>query len=241
MENVTPAYNKKNRVYIIDAVRGFFILWMIVYHFHVDMDMFGILKTNILYSDAVQIVQRCGAAIFILTSGVSSRFSRNNLKRGIIMLAAGMAVTLATYILDQDYFVRFGILHFLGIAAILFWAYKPIGDKIPRIIQPFIYLSLYILTYIFIFPRTFDIDGLAFLGFRNTHYTSSDYFPIIPNIFIYLTGTWLGTYIAEGKFPEWFYGKKLIFLAFIGRNTMWVYLIHQPVFYGIAYLMYINR
>ncbi|MBQ1956109.1 MAG: DUF1624 domain-containing protein, partial [Clostridia bacterium] len=50
-------------------------------------------------------------------------------------------------------------------------------------------------------------------------------------------GAWAGKYIAEGRFPSWFYRMNFKPLEFIGKHTIWIYLIHQPLCMGIVMLI----
>ena len=225
------------RVYIIDALRGLSILLMVVYHLHFDFYEQGIIGRNVIFSPLVRFLQTFFASLFILMSGISCRFSRNNLKRGLLMFAAGMAVTAVTYLYDPDLIVRFGILHFLGAAAVLFaLLQKPLDRLIPKAAAPFLCVLLAILTWD-LPNHTYGVRWLWMFGFPPPNFISSDYFPILPNIFIYLFGTWLGTYIAAGRFPSWFYRFRCRPLEWIGKKTIWVYLVHQPVCVAIVWLI----
>ena len=96
---------------------------------------------------------------------------------------------------------------------------------------------LYVWTYATVHQSVYDVEGLAWLGFRNAHYASSDYFPMVPFFFLYLFGVWMGKKIVAGKFPDWFYKINIPGMDAVGRKSIWIYLIHQPVIYGIVWLI----
>ena len=193
------------RVGMIDAVRGISILLMIVYHLHIDLYSSGIIDGELLFSPFVGFLQTLFASLFILMSGISCRFSRNNLKRGIVMFAAGMVVTAVTYFYDPSMIIRFGILHFLGVSAILFaLLQKPLDRLLPSFVAPVVYAALAALTWD-IPNHYYGVRGLWMFGFRSPGFHSADYFPLLPYFFVYLFGTWMGIYIASGRFPQWFY------------------------------------
>lgn len=232
-----PESRKHGRIGIIDAVRGLSILLMVIYHLHFDFYEQGIIDGQLLFSPLVSFLQTFFASLFILMSGISCRFSRNNLKRGLLMFAAGMAVTLVTAWYDPHLIVRFGILHFLGASAVLFALLeKPLDRLFPHALLPLLCVALAILTWD-LPNHTYRVRWLWMFGFPSEGFFSSDYFPLLPYIFVYLFGTWLGRLICAGRFPRWFYRFRCPALEWIGRKTMWVYLVHQPICMGIVRLI----
>jgi uncharacterized membrane protein len=225
------------RIQIIDVARGISIILMVIYHFHIDLVLLEMMPSEILERPAIVLLQQFFACIFILTSGISCIFSKNNLKRGLILLAVAMVVTAVTYIYSPDLVVRFGILHFLGVSAIIYaLAGKAIDALLPGFLTPLAGVLLAALTWN-LRDLTFNVDFLWAFGIVNSEFSSSDYFPLLPYFFIYLIGTWFGKYVVAGKLPRWFYEFKCPPLAFVGRNTIWIYLLHQPVLFGALYLV----
>jgi uncharacterized membrane protein len=242
LENPEVIGNRQlgKRIQIIDALRGASIILMVIYHFFVDLYLFGWFPYKVLYNNAVTFLQVFFACVFIVTSGVSCRFSKNNLKRGLLIFAAGMAITAATEIYSalthSDLVVRFGILHFLGCAAILYALIgKPLEKLLPGFLMPVVCITLAVLTWNLQY-HSFNVGFLWMFGITNRDFSSADYFPLMPFFFVYLFGAWLGKYIADGKFPRWFYRFKSPVLSYVGRKTLWIYLLHQPVFFAILYV-----
>jgi len=229
-----PARDRPGRIQLIDGLRGLSILLMIAYHFGYDLVLFVGAPPALIFNPILDILQPFFAGVFIFLSGISCRFSKSNLKRGLQMLGAACVITLVTY--SIGYPVWFGIIHFLGAAAVIFALLRPALDKISRPVQLALYIVLYICVIQFT-SRTYDISWLWWLGFRPEGWGSADYFPILPWIFIYLCGSLAGTYITEKRLPEKFYTFKVPVLATIGRNTMLIYLVHQPVLYILTLLV----
>ena len=75
------------------------------------------------------------------------------------------------------------------------------------------------------------------LGFRSPDFASADYFPLLPWVFMFLAGTFLGRYAKAGKFPEFMYRSRVPFFSWIGRHALIIYVLHQPVIYGIMLLI----
>ncbi len=227
------------RIDIIDGLRGLSIILMVAHHFGFDLVEFCGAPPGLVYNRAVGILSPSFAGLFIFLSGICCRFSHNNLKRGIITFLAGWVVTLGTLVVDMP--AWWGILHFMGAAAILFTLIRPaldkITDKLSRPVMIGLFVILFVYSWVFIYRRYFNVEGLWWLGFQSPRFSSSDYFPILPWIWVYLAGSVVGRYIVERKLPERFYTQRVPVLADVGRNTLIVYLLHQPVLYAICLLI----
>ena len=228
--------SKNKRVQIIDVIRGTCIILMVVYHFFYDLTSNNLFPERIFYSNILSNLQAFFSCVFIVVSGISSTFSRNNLKRGIFILLAGLGVTAVTYVIDNTGYVRFGILHLLGSLAIIYFFLERNLRHISQKIQIIVYLPLFFVFEQIIGQKT-DLNWLYMYGFYNKDFNSTDYFPILPYIFVYLFGTSLGYYIKRNKFPKWFYDFNFPPFSFVGRNSILIYLLHQPVCMGIIMLL----
>jgi len=229
---------KKKRIDIIDALRGFAITLMVIHHALYNIQYFLGAPQWVYHNPVFNFLQAFFVGIFILISGVSSRFSRGNLERGSIVIVIAVIITYVTMRMEMP--ITFGILHLLGFLMIFYGLTRKLWDRIPRNIAPYIYLILIISTTlmrVYLSPSSGNLvlrDLLSVLGWRQPGFVSFDYQAILPWIFVFLFGTWMGEYIREGKFPEWFYEKKTPFFPMIGRNALIVYVLHQPVLYGIT-------
>ena len=103
---------------VLDGWRTLAIALMTVYHFLYDLALFGVISWQQLFSPALNVMQKFTCGSFILLAGASARFSRSNLRRGIIVLAAGIAVELGAMVGGQ--IIHFGILHFMGVSMVLY-------------------------------------------------------------------------------------------------------------------------
>lgn len=225
---------KKNRIEALDAVRGICIILMVVYHGAFDLIEFGFLDARLIYNGLVIFLQFVFSSMFILISGISSNFSHSNVKRGFIALGAAVLVSAATYFAGA--LVRFGILHFLGCAMVFYGLTSRFWDRIPRYVAPILYIALFALFWKLTQGR-FDLPYLGWLGFPAKDYSSADYYPILPWIFMFLLGTWLGKPVKQRRLPERFYTVRIPVLPVIGRWSLVIYLVHQPVMYGLVTLL----
>jgi len=239
------------RIHFIDEVRGFDIILMVFFHmFYTAGYIFGLEWGKILFW-FFQPVEPFFAGIFIFICGISCRLSRNNLKRGGILLAIALLLTLGLWIFMRDEIVTFGILHFLAVAILLFALLRPALDRVPPIAGIVACAVLMLFTWWVPYyngsiigikgvlsweiPVQFKKWWLFPLGLG--YLPSSDYFPLIPWIFCFLAGSFAGVWAARGQFPEWMYRQRAPFLSFIGRHTLLIYIIHQPVIFAFLYII----
>lgn len=220
----------QERIPLIDELRGLSILLMVIYHAAVDIsNELGALGW-LLYSAPIHTLQVIFASVFILISGASTQFSKNNLKRGIKIFAFGMIISLITYLYNPDYFIKFGILHFLGIAAILYVCLGKIK------IHPLIVILLFVVSYVLL-SQNYNIPHLWILGITEPSFSSSDYFPIFPWIFVYVLGIHVGRKLKEEQGAPFIYQSHSKFLAQAGKHTFLIYLMHQPILIAILYVI----
>ncbi len=241
----------KKRIELLDELRGFAILAMIVHHTFLDIGFFLGLPWGEEIFNKLCVLQPVFWAIFIIISGICSRLSRNTVKRGVIVLAAGLGVTLVTAVIMPLFGVTgaeiyFGILHCLGSCMIITGLLMPLIKKINPIAGMIISAVLFAVFYsissgslLFGLIKLPEVKTnlLAPLGLYSSTFFSADYFAILPWLFMFLFGAFLGKYAADGAFPEWTYKKRSKPLAFVGRNSLWFYLGHQPVIYAILFIV----
>ncbi len=239
------------RIHMMDELRGFAVLCMVFYHAFYTMAMlfdFELGKTLLYF---FMPAEPYFAGLFILIAGVSSQLSHSNTVRGLKLLGVALLVTLVTVLFLPDSRIVFGILHMLSLSMILFGLLKPAFDQIPT------WLGLLLSALLFLF--TMEIGGgflglpglagwrlpeawfsLPFLfpfGIRTEDFFSADYFPLFPWIFVYLFGTFLGRFAREGKFPRFLYPSRVPPLSFLGKHALAIYIFHQPVIYGIMWVV----
>lgn len=242
------------RVGFIDEVRGFAILCMVVYHAMYDLNFIYNIPVPIFFDSWFYFIRDIFAGLFIFISGVACQFSHNNIKRGIQCFFFGMLITFVTGY-KSNFPIIFGILHFLGISMILYGLFEKVFEKIPTFIGILVSVFIFIITYNIIY-RTIGIPGILSIrlpdwlyssnvmfpfGFVPYGFSSSDFFPLFPWFFLFLTGTFFGVYVKMGALPRFFYKTRIPALAFIGRYTIWVYLLHQPVLILIFSIIFGKR
>lgn len=231
------------RLYDLDKYRGFTIVSMVLFHLCYDINLYN----NLLWYNNFfinRIWQLSIALSFYLISGISSNFlqANENIKRGIKTSILGFIISLITYIFIRNQLIIFGVLNGLGFSMIitgLIKKYKKLNKNLF-----WIFIILFVLTYSIPSKKFLGHDmnsflydmNLFFLGFPKDSFYSTDYFPIIPWIFIYISGYLLGQIIISKKLYN--ENSKINLLAKIGQKSMTIYLLHQPILFLLVYITF---
>jgi uncharacterized membrane protein len=226
---------KNNRVWEIDFIRFFAILLMVTFHFIFDLNEF--VGVNVNYEAGFwHLVGSTSAILFIFISGISSGFSKDSFKRGLKVLGFGMIITIATYFFDKEEYIRFGILHFLGVSMMLFPLLKKINN--------WLLLVIGIVSFVlgrFIENMVVKTVLLLPLGFMYSGFASLDYYPLLPYISYFILGIicYKLYYFKKKSLFKFEFNSRIV--QTIAGNSLFIYLIHQPIFLlGIYLLGYIK-
>ncbi len=249
------SYSK--RFWEIDSLRGIAIVLMITFHAAFDLAYFGVYKPEIenLWFSIYEnigfhnlgwlfwfVFPRAIASVFIILTGVSATISYNRsddfenkyVPRGIRIFSLGMLITLITASLLPKGTILFGILHFIGISTILSVPFVKMRRENLLLGISIILAGAYLQT------LRFDFPWLLWLGFMPENFYTFDYFPLLPWFGFTLVGISIGNNFytkAKRNFKIPDISGKTKLLRFLGRNSLLIYLAHQPVIMLILYLL----
>ena len=223
----------------MDAARGVAILMMVVYHTTYDLDTLGgydIQSTAgywALFADAT-------AGLFLFLVGVSLAISRARtgktgwrlfgkyLARGLRILAYGVALTAIFLALGMGVVV-FGILHLIGISIIL--AYPFLRLRLTNLVLGTLIFAAG--QYILAQDLSSQSSWLLPFGVVPEGVLMPDYRPLLPWFGVVLIGLFFGTLVyGDGRRPAVPEDKAPTLarpLLPLGRNSLFIYLIHQPI------------
>jgi uncharacterized membrane protein len=230
--------HKTPRIESIDALRGLSVALMVVHHALFDAVEFLGAPAWLFSNPVFDALHYLFAGVFIFLAGVSSRFSRSNLKRGLLTAAAAVAVSLATAFIGAP--VRFGVLHLLASCMLLYAAFGRAierASKSGKLAAAIVWFALLVLSALAVKYLDFGASWLWPFGWTYAGFYSSDYFPLLPWVFVFLLGAAAGEPIKDGRLPPWFYTVKTPFFPALGRRALWIYLLHQPALYGVTQLV----
>lgn len=232
------------RVWELDALRGICILGMVLVHLIYDLDHAGILRSPA----PVQWLQYWGGTVFVLISGICVALGRHHIRRGLIVLGCGMVCTLVTAgmywlgLAGKGILIYFGVLHCLGACMLSWTLFSRLSNWVLAVLG-----SLFTAAGLFLEGTVLvDFPWLVSLGFLYPGFSSSDYFPLLPNLGFFLFGAVLGRILypsRESLLPR--VNARALpvrFLCGCGRHSLLIYLLHQPVITAaVAALVSLHR
>lgn len=221
---------------ILDAWRSLAVALMAAYHFLYDLYLFGVITADQLFSAPLNLMQKFICCSFILLAGASARFSRSNMRHGTIVMACAVAVELGALLGGQV--IRFGILMFLAASMVL---YHFLGKYLQKLPGPLLAAgsgALYLLTHWWTGRSSVSVPWLYPLGFTAPGFHSADYFPLLPWFFLFLIGTVFGGWCLEHRDNRILTAPLPNALTWPGRHSLIIYVLHQPVLYGVCYLIW---
>lgn len=231
---------KRERIWELDALRGFCILCVIFVHFMFDLVYF--LGKQVDFPPLYTFIQQYGGAIFVILSGCCATLGSRSFRRGVLVFGCGMLITLVTWgmyrlgMAASDVVVKFGVLHLLGVCMMLYPLLKKLPSAAVAVFAAVCIAAGYVLQ-----GMVFEIRWLFPLGFVYPGFTSSDYFPLLPQLGWFLLGIVIGRSLYRKKktrLPGTAQDFFLIrFFRWCGRQSLWIYMLHQPVVYGLIELI----
>lgn len=241
------------RVAMLDSLRGGAMVLVMLYHLLYDLAFIHNVSLPDFLVPGHPIVEAVHTGflwVLFAVSGICSHYSRNLLRRGVLLYLLGFGITLATALFMPDQLIVFGVLSGFGACMVLTALAAPVLDKIPWwLLVP----AGVLLWWMF---RRFHVDGtidllmsttkvsvagaryLYPIGITGSGFTSADYFPVIPYVFMYFTGRGLYKPVEGGWLPDRLYHLRPGLLAFIGRHSLLIYVVHQPLLLGILWLVF---
>lgn len=231
-----------SRLAVLDLARGLAVVAMVIYHFSWDLSWFAFVGWPVAEGPGWRSFAATIAGSFLFLAGVSLDLAHHEgirwrpfWRRFAVIAAAAAAVSLVTFFTFGDSFVRFGILHCIAAASLI---------ALPFLRQPF-WLALAGAVFLLTLPlwaKSFIFNGQFWLwtGLGSPDFGSVDYVPVAPWAGITLAG--LAVSKAFRKFQVWERVSVLTFSSragqaaqFLGRHSLPVYLLHQPVLYGLVW------
>ena len=218
------------------------MVWMTVFHFCFDLQHFGYTRQD-FYTDPFWTWQRTAiVSLFLLCAGLGqgvavqqgqsrARFWR----RWRLVALCALVVSVGSYFMFPRSFIYFGVLH--GVAAMLIvarltakwgrWLW-PLGAL--AIASPFVAEQLLAGSAA---AAWFNGMGLNWLGWITAKPVTEDYVPMFPWLGATLVGIAAGHTLMRRDFaPLAAVARAPHALRWLGRHSLAIYMIHQPILIG---------
>ena len=220
----------------LDASRGFAVVWMALFHFAFDLAHFGFTRQN-FYADAFWTVQRSIiVSLFLLCAGIGQAIAHEQRlswprfwRRWGQVAACALLVTVATLVMFPKSYISFGVLHGLAVMLLVarfsagwglwLWPLGLVALVLPQLVaDPF-----------------FDTRATHWIGLVTRKPVTEDFVPVLPWLGVLWWGMALGRWLLARR-RLWLAGalpRGLAPLALLGRWSLSVYMLHQPVLIGL--------
>jgi len=240
--------NPAVRFWEVDFLRGWAIVLMVLYHLVFDLNYFAVYDIEVS-SGFWLAVARLTASLFLLLVGLSltlshsraqllgqeDRFRLRLLRRSAWILGLALGITLVTYLFIGRGYIIFGVMHLIGLSLLLAYPFLRLH------MANFIFGLLFILLGAYLQNISVAFPWLLWLGLAPPDFYSMDYLPVFPWFGVILVGMGLGSLLYPGYrrrryLPDLSLSPIVRALAFLGQNSLAIYLTHQPVMIAIMYL-----
>ena len=231
----------------LDTVRGLALASMIAYHASWDLVyMFGV-DWPFYHSFGAHVWQQSICWTFILLSGYCFSLGRHQFRRGLTVFACGALITAVTWFFMPSNLVLFGVLTLLGSSTLLLASLRRPLSRVPPGLGLTAGFALFLLTRdvnagylgfegtrLFRLPAGSRNLATAFLGLPPAGFFSTDYFSLFPWFFLFLTGFYLFRLRPEEERKS----LRLPIVTAMGRHSLVIYMLHQPVIYALLAAAY---
>ena len=265
-----------NRLLEIDFIKGFAVILMIIFHVFylpkyigLDISSDTLLLNCIARISQFIFITLVGVNIVIshqkysekdkyldkdsdknINKTYSDLYNNNNtfkqiVRAGYILLAGG-CISIITYLLFDDWYVKFGILHFIGVCILLLFKFV---DNI------YVLIPINILILILWGLKTINGNSIVLnqyfnwvpekvvfvTGLYNVNFKAMDHFPIIPWMSVMINGILIGKLLYNKTHRKYEILKKLHdkveentimkLIAKTGKYSFRIYIVHYVIIY----------
>ena len=236
----------------IDNIRAIAVVSMVLYHAAWDLVFLYGFNWQ-WYKDTPGFIwQQSICWTFILLSGFCHSMSRSPFKNSLRVFLAGLLVTAVTWVFTPNIKITFGVLTLLGSSGLIVTVLDKPLKKLHPIAGIIVFAMLFALTRLvnsgylgfgeiklLELPRSLYANYLStFLGFPFRGFRSSDYFSLMPWFNLYVIGNYINKLFVKYELMKLLVGKEIKALLFLSKNSLIIYLLHQPIISAIFYLVF---
>jgi uncharacterized membrane protein len=230
------------RFAVVDLARGVAIIAMIAYHLCWDLSYLRFISADVGYDPQWVVIARTILSAFLFLVGVGLVLGHGRgirwrafWKRWVFVLVGALLITLGTYIAFPDTFVYFGVLHAIALFSVLALPFilAPlrllIAVTVPVLALPWFYAN-----------PLFNEKPWSWIGFWQVPPPANDLVPIFPWFGVVLLGIVTTRLVLRSTFSERIarinpQGRLSRVLQFLGRWSLLIYLLHQPLLLAVIY------
>jgi len=229
------------RLKYLDILRALALMGMVAYHVGWDLALFGYFSFADVTSGIWVVLAHIVVSVFLFIVGFSLYLAHHRsfnkwrfMRRLMKIMGAAALVSLTTFIVFPDSFIYFGVLHHIALASLIGLVFL----RLPLIVNATITGGVLALPF---YWREFSHPLLLPLGLNKNPPFSVDYVPLLPWFAAVLIGISCAHILKTGNLLHLLQGSsKSTFLTaclqWLGRHSLLIYLIHQPILLADFYL-----
>lgn len=234
---------RRPRLAIVDVARGIAILAMVIYHLFWDLSYFRFIAADVGYDPQWVAFARSILATFLFLVGVGLVLGHGRgirwaafWKRWAFVLAGALAITVVTWIAFPQSFVYFGVLHAIALFSVL-----ALPFLLAPLWLPVVAAAVVIALPFFFSDALYNEKAWSWIGFWQVPPPTNDLVPIFPWFGVVLLGVIVTRLVLASPRAlqrlAAFGGTSRLSrgLAWMGRWSLVIYLVHQPVLLGVIY------
>lgn len=230
------------RIRAFDIARGFAIISMVCFHYCYDLVYLSGVDLP-WFRPPLQDVWRASISwVFLLIAGCMCSFSSNNLKRALRYGTLALAIYVVTTIASVDAPISFGIIYCMAASTFVEWLLERLGHKPWGLVAALVLFLLFVTCLhvpngyvgwgsarLCLPSEIYSTQWLSWLGLPGPGFVSGDYYPLVPFVLLFLSGSALGWWFGERGYPTWFASLEFGPLEAVGRHPLLIYVLHQPL------------
>ena len=231
-----PALRRQQapRVEGLDALRGVAIVAMVVYHFCFDLRYFGVARWDFEHDIRWHAARTLILSSFLLIAGLRAALARRDPaadarwpRHVAVIGGAALLVTAASAMMFPRSFIWFGVLHAIALSLLLA---RLLIDRPRAALAAGV---IVIAAGVMLSSQHFDNRMLGWLGFMTGKPMTEDYVPLFPWSGVLFLGIAAGHALVASNFAMLApLARMPRALRFLGRHSLAVYLVHQPLLLG---------
>lgn len=219
--------HNSDRSIFLDVLRGFTVVLMIIFHFSFDLDYFGFVAIDIVHAPFWYFFPRLIVFLFLFAVGIALSLAHKNGikwkafgKRLLLIVFWASIISIVTYKFFPDNWIYFGTLHAIAVVSVF---------SLPFLKRP--WEALIVGLCLFIPSIAYDTT----IPWVQLPHSSWDYISPFP----WLGASLFGIFAAHKRIYLVDYPRNALVksLNYLGKHSLFIYLIHQPILFGILMLI----